>query len=409
MTAAILAVGTEMLGAGRRDTNGDWLAERLERRGVEVRFRATLADDTEAIAAAIRAALQGCDVVVVTGGLGPTEDDRTRQALAIALESSLERDPAMERSIEELFRSRGRPFLPVQARQADKPVGAAWIENPLGSAPGIRAKRGTSAVFALPGVPAEMRAMFGAAVDPSLGVVRVLTRRTLRIGGRTEASVEEQVRDLYATPGVEVTILASAAAGVELLLRAGGATPGEASERLRAVEDDLARRLGPDLYGRDDDTPASAVGAALVSRRASVATAESCTAGLLAATLTEVPGSSAWFVGGLIAYRDALKESLAGVRRATLEAHGAVSEEVALELAQGARQRCGSEFGVGITGIAGPGGATAGKPVGLVHFAVCDAVRQRASRVVWPGDRDLVRRRSVTYALDLLRRFVHES
>lgn len=405
VNAVILAVGTELLQPGRRDTNAEWLVARLLDFGIETRWRAAVDDDVERIARLVKSGWDSAGVVLLTGGLGPTEDDRTRDALALAFDEALERDPAMVRRIRALFAARGRVASSHQARQADRPRGATWIDNPLGSAPGILIERGGQLLAALPGVPAEMKMMFDASVGPRLRNAGEggLARTTLRIAGRPESWVDELVGDLYKTEGTETTILASAG-GVELLLTARGPDETVARARLDDLAGAMRARLGPDLYGVDDETLPQVVGRLLAERGATVATAESCTAGLLSAALTETAGSSAWFRGGLVCYADDLKRKLARVSEAALRVHGAVSEPVARELAAGARTVCAADFGIGITGVAGPSGGTVEKPVGTVHIALADSDAGRAVKLDWPGDRDLIRRRAVTVALNLLRR-----
>jgi nicotinamide-nucleotide amidase len=405
MTAVILAVGSELLRPGRRDTNGEWLVGRLLDFGIETSWRSAVDDDVLRIARLIGAAWEDAGVVLLTGGLGPTEDDRTREALARAFDAPLMRDPAMTRRIASLFSARGKVAGPRQARQADRPRGAAWIDNTLGSAPGLLIEREGRIVAALPGIPAEMRAMFDASVAPRLATLAggALARTTLKIAGRPESWVDDLVRDLYGTNGTETTILASAGS-VDLLLTARGADAPAARAGLEALEGAMRARLGIDLYGADDETLAGVVGRLLAARGATVAVAESCTGGLLGAALTDIPGSSAWFRGGLVCYADDLKSSLAQVPDGLLRAHGAVSEAVALSLAEGARKACSADFGLGVTGVAGPGGGTADKPVGTVHVALADAGAGRGVKLDWPGDRELIRRRAVTVALDLLRR-----
>lgn len=403
--AELITVGSEMLRLGRADSNGEWLIEQLARLGLAVGTRSVVEDDPELIAALARGALERASVVLVVGGLGPTEDDRTREGLARALDLPLERDPARLRALQDLFRERERPFGEGQARQAERPRGATWIDNPVGSAPGFALARGGSELFALPGVPAEMKTMFAAAVAPRLAARRggAMARRTLKIAGRTELSVDEQLRDLYGEPGIAVTIL-TGGEGIELHILGRGRDRAEAEARVDEADRRMSERLGSDLYGRDDTTLAQVVGSMLERSGRTLAAAESCTAGLFCAAVTRVPGSSAWFRGGLVAYSDDLKRGLAGVRAETLRRHGAVSAEVARELAGGARQVCAADYGIGITGIAGPGGGTPQKPVGLVYLALADGRGVHDWRMLHLGDRELIRRRTVTAALDRLRR-----
>jgi nicotinamide-nucleotide amidase len=410
MKAELIAVGSELLRFGRQDSNGDWLTERLQRLGVEVTRRSVVGDDVAGIAATVRAGQSSADLVVLTGGLGPTEDDRTRQAIALAVDRPLERDEDYATRLRGLFEARGRTFKPEQAKQADRPRGSDWLENPIGTAPGILCRVDGGLVVALPGVPPEMRRIFEAGLVPHLvgWVGQGLARRSLKIGGRFEASVDEQVRDLYGVEGIEATIL-TGKEGIELHLLATGATTDQARARLDDLDRRLERRLGADLYARDDETLAQVVGRLLIAKGATMATAESCTGGMLASLITETPGSSGWFRGGLIVYSDDLKGSLAGVDPDVVASAGAVSEEVARALAVGARERCRADYGIGITGVAGPGGGTPDKPVGLVHVALAGEARTDHWLIRQIGDRHLVRRRTVVFALDRLRRRLLES
>ncbi len=404
MDAELIAIGTELL-SGLADTNSGWLAERLARIGIGVRHVSLVGDDEARIAAVVTTAVERADVVVLTGGLGPTEDDRTRAGLSRALGAPLEPDSEMAARIADMLRGRGHDSSVEPLRQAMRPRGADFLENARGTAPGLGVRWGRALVFALPGVPAEMREMFESAVEPVLraGDHAVLLGRVLKIAGRGESSVDGRIRDLYRTPHAEVTILARSE-GVELLLRTEGATRQEAARRLDSLDEAVAERFPGDLFGRDDETLASVVGAALATRGSTLATTESCTGGLLAATVTDVVGASVWFRGGFVTYADDLKTAIAGVEADRLRQYGAVSGEVARDMARSARKRLAADYGVGITGIAGPTGGTAGKPVGLVYVAVADRSEIVGFRFLLPGSRDLVRRRAVSLALDRLRR-----
>jgi nicotinamide-nucleotide amidase len=403
--AVVLAIGSELLRPGRPDTNAEWLIARLADLGIETSWAVRIEDDVDRIRDVVRAATASAPVVIVTGGLGPTDDDRTREAIADALGAPLVRDQEMARRIASVFLARGRVPGERQARQADRPQGAAWIDNPIGSAPGLLIERDGRILAALPGVPAEMKAMFEAGLAPLLrsAGTAALARTTLRISGRPESWVDDLVRDLYETPGTATTILASSGT-VELLVSAEGQSPEAAAARLEELASAMRARLGVDRYGENDDTLPGVVGQLLLARSATVATAESCTGGLLGAALTDVPGSSAWYRGGVVCYADDLKMSLAGVPADAIAAAGAVSEPVAVALAEGARRVCRSTYGLGITGIAGPSGGTRDKPVGTVHIALAGPDGGRTVKLDWPGDRDLIRRRATTAALDLLRR-----
>lgn len=406
--AELIAVGSELLRFGRPDGNGDWLQARLAEAGIEVLGRSLVEDDPVRIAAHLAAAATRSRLVLLTGGLGPTEDDRTREALAAWSGRPLERDPALLSALKERFARYGRTPSPDQERQADLPRGARALSNPVGSAPGIELVEGPVRVVALPGVPAEMRAIVEAHLLPGLaeeaGAATLLTR-VLHVTGLVESEVDAAIAGLYVGEGTVLTILAGTGE-VHLALRAEGAEPAQARARLHSLEDALRARLGAHVYGAGADSLPSAAGAALARAGLTVAVAESCTAGLLAAALTDVPGASAWFRGGLVVYADDLKVTLAEVAPTLLRQHGAVSEPTARALAEGARRRLGADVGVGITGIAGPGGGTPEKPVGLVFVALALPAGTEAKRLLLPGDRDLVRRRSVAVALDLLRRRV---
>ena len=408
MNAELIAVGSELLRFGKRDGNSEWLTGQLQRAGIEVTARTAVDDDVDRIASLLAAALRRADVVLITGGLGPTEDDRTREALGRALGAPLVLDESRVERLHELYERYGRTLGAAEAtKQARRPQGSSWIENSLGSAPGVLVQREGRILAALPGVPAEMRAMFGATLLPLLGRAgsHPLRGLTLKIVGQTESSLDRRLHDLYATAGLDVTVLGGLE-GLELHVRArsvGGRDVDDVAA-LAKFERQTRQRLGADVFGNGEERLPAVVGALLEQRGRTLATAESCTAGLLGAALTTVPGSSGWYRGGVIAYADELKRTLAGVRAKTLAAHGAASEAVARELAEGARKRCGADLGLGLTGIAGPGGGSPEKPVGLVHLALQDGASGLHQRLRLIGDRETVRRRAVTAALDLVRR-----
>ena len=406
MSAELVAVGTELLRYGMADSNGEWLAARLRQAGVEVAARTIVDDDAARAAAVLRGAWSRAEFVIGTGGLGPTADDRTREAIASALDVALDLDAAAAAELARGLATRGRPCGEIELRQAGRPAGTRLIHNPVGTARGILLERGEGFLAALPGVPAEMRAMFEAELAPRLARLgrAPLSARTLRIVGQSESSLERALVGLWGRPGFDLTVLGSPE-GLELHARvteAGTRAAGLAA--LDALEREIRARLGPDVYATGPSPLHEVVGRLLAARGATVATAESCTAGLVAAALTATPGASAWFRGGLIAYDDRLKPELSGVKRETLAAHGAVSAAVARELAHGARERCRSEFGLGVTGLAGPGGATSAKPVGLVYLALAQARATDERELRLAGARDTIRRHSATAALDLLRR-----
>jgi nicotinamide-nucleotide amidase len=383
----------------------EWLGRELRCLGITVGGRSTVGDDIEAISARLRLARDRAALVLVTGGIGPTVDDRTREGFARALGVGIERDASMQARLEDRFLAAGREWNAVQARQADRPRGCGFIDNPLGTAPGLLWTEADSLIAALPGVPAEMQAMFDATLRPLLAERRrgAVASTVLRVAGRTESSVDAQLQDLYDEPGMQVTLLGSAH-GLQVIVVASGGDQARADAACAELVGRMRERLGEDLYGEGDETLAAVVGRLLRERGATLSTAESCTAGLLAAALTDVPGASAWFRGGVVAYADDLKTALAGVDPSTLSATGAVSTAVAGELAAGARRRCGTDFALAVTGIAGPSGATSQKPLGLVCLALASSHGIETWEERFSGDRATVRCRAVTQALDRLRR-----
>jgi len=406
-TASILAVGSELLGTTRLDTNSLFLTGELERMGLRVVRKACVGDEREELEAEMRLALSRAPLLVVSGGLGPTADDRTKEVLAAILGRPLVRDAEILERLRERFRKRGYPMPKPNEKQADVIEGAIVLPNRRGSAPGFLVETGSGTAVLLPGVPAELKAMWADAAAPRLSKVygaAGVHRRVLKVGGLPESLVEERIQPVYAAyPETPITILASSGE-VQLHFAAQG-TPGDVAPVLDRIEADFRAVLGDDIVARDGETLEGNLGALLRERGATLGLAESCTGGLLAARLTEVPGSSDYLLGSAVTYANSAKVALAGVKRETLERFGAVSEETAREMAAGARLLFGATIGVGISGIAGPGGGTPDKPVGLVHIALDAADGTRAHRKgLFPGDRALVRRWTVTAALVMIRR-----
>jgi nicotinamide-nucleotide amidase len=413
MWAAIVAVGSELLGTERLDTNSLRLTETLLRHGVELRRKAVIGDDEEEIAAELRGLLPRVDLVLVTGGLGPTADDVTREAVAAALGRSLAVDPEVLAGIERRFQRLGWKMPEVNRRQAVVIAGAEVLSNPRGSAPGMRLASGRATLFLFPGVPGELAGMAEQHLEPWLaarsgGVSRETA--VLKVAGLPESMVEERIAPAYEEFGRQsITILAKPA-DVRLLATATG-PPAERQARLQAMTARLAALVGDAVYAwREEDTLESVVGGLLRAAGATLTVAESCTGGLLGERLTRVAGSSDYFVGGAITYGDRLKTALLGVPPALLQAHGAVSEPVARAMAEGVRSRLGSDYGAAITGVAGPGGGSETKPVGTVHLAIAGPppapgrpeVDHRQLRL--PGDRERIRWQATQIALDMLRR-----
>ncbi|MBE3099829.1 MAG: competence/damage-inducible protein A [Acidobacteria bacterium] len=405
MRVVILSIGTELVSGLWLDTHARDIARALTAVGIDVARHVTVDDVERDIEEALRAACAEADVVVATGGLGPTLDDCTREALAAVLGAPLEEDAGARAHLEAWAKARGRTLSPSNLRQALLPRGARTIANPVGTALGIDARAGRARVFCMPGVPAEMARMLGEEVLPQLGQAsggRVTLIRTVRTHGMPESIVGERLADLMA-PGRRPHVGTAVHGGmIDIHIYATGRRD-EVLRLLDAGAADVRRRLGDAAYGEDEDRLETAVAALLAARRATLALAESCTGGLVAAKLVAVPGISAHLLEGVVCYANESKVRTAGVPEELIEAHGAVSEPVARAMAEGIRARNRATVGLGVTGIAGPGGGTPEKPVGLVWFAVADAAGTGAARETFTGDRALVRERAANYALNMLR------
>jgi nicotinamide-nucleotide amidase len=403
-------VGSELLGDRKLDSNSLTVARTLAALGIPVEEKRVAGDSVEQVAGAIRELTDRHDLVVVTGGLGPTADDVTRDGVARALGLTLEFSAEAEGWIRERYRDLGRPMPEVCLSMARVVEGSRPLRNHRGSAPGLMIESRGRLLAVFPGVPFEMEAMLERDLVPEIahwsgGVARI--SRTLVLGGVVESDTEERIRHLYDLYGREnVTILASY--GVLRLVLSAEGDPAAATRRVGAMEAAFRSELGDDVAGVDVDGLPEVVIGALRSRRETLATAESCTGGLISAALTDVSGASEVFQGGVVSYSNDIKEHLLGVPHETLVAHGAVSEDVARAMAEGARARLATDWGVGITGIAGPTGGTDEKPVGLVHWAVAGPSGTHARHRVFPGNRAIVRQWSVNSALDLLRRCAAE-
>jgi len=408
MRAEIIAIGSELLTPYRLDTNSLFLTDGLNQVGIRVVHKAVVGDSLDDMRASFRQALDRADLVVACGGLGPTDDDRTREAVADLLGRKLELNDGVLRHIQELFRRFGRVMPEINRRQAMVPEGATVIPNPRGSAPGLWIEASGHIVILLPGVPSELRAMFDQEVRPRLtrlGHDERLFTRDLRVTGLPESEVEQRVSPLYALyPDTETTILASPP-GIQLHPRVWSRDPAQANQILDEMVKRMALALGEHLYSTEGEAMEEVVARVLTENRATIAVAESCTGGLLAERLTNIPGSSSYFLGGVVCYSNELKSALVDVPAELIESKGAVSPEVALALADGIRKRTGATIGVGVTGIAGPGGGTPEKPVGLVHIGISDERGPRERRFQFPGDRERIRMYASQTALDSVRRY----
>ncbi len=408
MKAEIIAVGSELLTPFRLDTNSLFLTSELNRVGLRVVHKAVVGDAPDEMCLSFRHAIERADVVVSSGGLGPTDDDRTRQTVADLLGRRIHVDEEVVQSIRERFRRLGRTMPQINERQAQIIEGATVLKNARGTAPGQWIEAKGKIVVLLPGVPAELRALMEQEVKPrllKLGLKERLYTRELRITGIFESDVEQRVSPLYAQyPETDTTILA-APTGIQLHPRVWSDDPKKAEAMLDELVGRMSLLLGEHLVSTNGESLELVVAKLLTDHQATIAVAESCTGGLLAERLTSVPGSSAYFLGGAVVYSNDLKTSMAGVSPELIEAQGAVSAEVAAALASGIRKRMGATLGLGVTGIAGPSGGTPQKPVGLVHVAIADEHGAQESALQLPGDRERIRMFSVQRAMNLVRRY----
>ena len=410
MNAFILAVGSEMLTPFRVDTNSLFVTEQLNTIGGDVRMKAVVGDDIGELTSVLRAALEWADVIVVTGGLGPTEDDLTRDAVARVLNLTMSEDEGVVSRIRERFAKRGITMPEINRRQGLVPAGATLLDNVNGTAPGLWLEHGRTAIVLLPGPPREMKPMFEAVVRDRLAPRSAgagLFRRVLKITGRTESDVDATVQPVYGRwvaqdVPISTTILA-VLGQIELHLTARAADRALADRALDAAVRELQATLGDAVYSVNGLGLEAVVGGLLRARTFTIATAESCTGGLLASRLTDVPGSSDYVQQGVVCYSNKSKTDWLDVPQALIEAHGAVSEPVAAAMAAGIRAKTSADVGVGITGIAGPGGGTPEKPVGTVAISVSTRAEDRVRTFQFFGGRDMVKFQAAQAALNMLR------
>ena len=410
--AAIIAVGSELLTPDKIDTNSLFLTEELNSVGFRVAQKTVVGDDAHDLDSAFHHSCRVAPLVLVTGGLGPTEDDLTRGVIASALGRSLAIDKRLLEDIRKRFSERGLRMPEINRRQAEVPQGAEILRNEHGTAPGLILENETMTAVLLPGPPRELQPMFKHYVVNRLKHINVgqrLHRRVLRTTGETESFVDECAKPVYQkwisqSVPIQTTILASLGQ-IDLHLSVVSSDEFEAKAMLDDAVSELRERLGLLVFSEDGRSLPEIVGGLLVERDATVSVAESCTGGLIASRLTDVAGSSAYVAGGVTAYSNAAKEMLLDVSSDLLERHGAVSDEVAIAMALAVRQKLGTDFGVSATGIAGPGGAISGKPVGTVHVALADSDRDVVSRrCQLPGDRSRVKFQTSQVVLNLLRK-----
>jgi len=407
--ATIISIGNELLSGQTVDTNASWLSENLFSIGIPVVSGYTIGDDINRIKNALEMSLSDAEMVFITGGLGPTEDDLTRDALAKTLNVELQLDEASLKQISEFFKKRARKMSETNTIQAYIPQGAEPIRNALGTAPGIRAESKGKLVFAMPGVPAEMKKMFLDSILPDVKNIIKKSRqlsyavKKLKCFGAGESNIAELIGD-YMKRGRNPLINSTVYHGIITLHIIGSAKNKKTAQEL--VKDDQNKLRGilkEYIFGTDEQTLAEVVAEKLTAQNKTLATAESCTGGLLAKLLTDIPGASAYFTGGWITYSDKAKTEQLSVPPELIERFGAVSEEVAEEMATQAAKKAKADYAIGITGIAGPNGGTEQKPVGLVYISVSAQNQCDVKRFIFPSDRNSIRIRTANTALNLLR------
>lgn len=391
----IITIGDEVLRGETRENNGVWLSRALIHSGLEPWKITVLPDEMDILVAEFKEAAGRSEAIVVTGGLGPTVDDLTKEALIRALGGGTEIRAGIVEEIAAWFKERGREMPAGYHDQNRVPVGAAIIENPVGLAIGLRVRAGGGEFFLLPGVPAEMQAMFNASVLPALGAPGIDSHIRMRTFGLMETQVEDALRTLLSEDLLKTISIISSARGVDFYI------PREPDGAAHAEK--AARELGSHIFVEGNARLEAVVVGFLVARRMTVATAESLTGGLIASTLVSVPGSSDTFREGFVTYSNEAKIARLGVSHKTLEAHGAVSEEVCVEMADGARTAAGTDYALSTTGIAGPAGAVPGKPVGLCFAGLAGPEGTFCRKFQFPGDRETVRLRTAYFAIDMLR------
>lgn len=409
MDAEIIAVGSELLTPFRLDTNSLYLTDQLNSLGIEVRYKTVVGDHRDRLAGAFHAAIERSELIILTGGLGPTEDDINREVMAEVLERPLREVPEILEQIRKRFARVGRTMSENNIRQAMVPEGAQWLENKNGTAPGLWMEHHGTIVILLPGPPQELEAMFESACLPRLiplaGEQRI-SSRVYKVVGLPESEVDQRIAHIYKEYQNPLTTILATPGGIEVHLRARAPSKEEGETSLRELGDKIELALGDHIYSTHGESMEEIVGMYLVMKRKTVAVAESCTGGLLSERLTRTPGSSNFFLGGVVCYSNELKIKLCGVPQVLLEQNGAVSKPVAQALAEGIRKRSGASIGLGITGIAGPGGGSPEKPVGLVYISLADDRGTQIREFRFPGQREKIRHWASQAALEMIRRRV---
>lgn len=407
LSAEIIAIGSELLSPNRSDTNSLWLTDQLNRIGIDVKLKTIVGDDDARLEEVIKDAVKRSRVVITTGGLGPTEDDITRKVVARALNKRLALDEKVLEGIRARFQSFGVKMPERNSRQAMVISGAQVLSNPNGTAPGLYLEHDGCAVALLPGPPREMKPMFEhhllSRLERLSSSSRIATR-VLRVAGLGESAVDEKIAPIYTKYENPQTTILFNSSEIEIHLRAHGRTETDAEALLDDLSLKIEEALGNSAFSFRGETMEEVVGRRLAMTEFTVAVAESCTGGLIAQRLTSVAGASKYFMEGVVTYSNDAKVRLLGVDKKLIKEFGAVSQQVARDMARGVRHRAKTDFGLAVTGIAGPGGGTEDKPVGLVYVALADAAHTEHRKLIIPGDRELVRWRASQAALDMLRR-----
>lgn len=411
LSAEIIAIGSELLTPTKTDTNSLWLTKKLNDIGIDVKLKTIVGDDGARLEETVRDAMRRSDIVVMTGGLGPTEDDITRQVSAKALGRELVYHDEIEQQLRERFRAWGREMPEINKRQAFVIDGADVLPNPHGSAVGMLIRIDGKMLAVLPGPPRENQPMFTDYVLPELQTLAgeiCVRRRVLRVSGMGESAVDEIAAPIYtAYANVQTSILFNRSE-VEIHIAARSSGAGDAKAKADEVADKLGAALGNAVFSTNGETMEEVVGARLKDSGETVSVAESCTGGLVCRRLTEVPGSSAYFLEGAVTYSNEAKVATLGVDPAIIESHGAVSAQCAEAMAAGMRRRAGTDHAISVTGIAGPDGGSVEKPVGTVFIGYAGPQGAKSIKLMLPGDRYLIRWRSSQAALDYLRRQMSE-
>src|SRR5437667_1047099 len=407
LSAEIIAIGSELLSPNRSDTNSLWLTDRLNRIGIDVKLKTIVGDDDARLEEVVKDAVKRSRVVITTSGLGPTEDDITREVVARALKRRLTLNESVLAEIRERFKTFGMNMPERNSRQAMVIAGAEVLSNPNGSAPGLYLEHEGCAIALMPGPPREMKPMFEnyvrARLDKLAGDTRFATR-VLRVAGLGESAVDEKIAPIYTKYENPQTTILFNSSEIEIHLRAHGRTEADAETLLDDLSLKIERELGNSAFSFRGETMEEVVGRRLAMTEFTLAVAESCTGGLIAQRLTNVPGSSKYFVEALVTYSNESKIRLVGVDKKLIHEFGAVSQQVARDMARGVRHRAKTDFGLAVTGVAGPGGGTKDKPVGLVYIALADDAHTEHRKLTIRRDRELVRWRASQAALDRLRR-----